>query len=92
MDIILINYNKTIKYHRKIFTDIIPDTLIKEDLSITPIESMIFDFDKNNYNSTNLPLKGNIFPYINPTIFRTIKKNNRKIKKLKKNNKIIKKY
>jgi hypothetical protein len=58
---------------KNIFIDIIPDTLIKEDLSITPIESMIFDFDKNKYNSTILPLKGNIFPYIDPTTFKKIK-------------------
>jgi hypothetical protein len=75
------NIIKHHKHHKPIYVDIIPNTLEKEDLSISPIESMIFDFENNKYNSIIFPLKGNIFPYIEPIMFSKIKHNNRKINK-----------
>ena len=58
-----------------------PDTLENEDINNSPIEDMIFDFDNSQYSNTifiytyhSLPLKGNLFPYIEKQIFKKIKK------------------
>ena len=63
----------------------IPQTIENEDINISPFENMIFDFDNiQNSNTINfyiyysLPLKGNIFPYIEKKLFNK-NRNKRKI-------------
>ena len=82
------NKYKKIKYENKFVIEYIPESLEKEDLRISPIENMILDFENTNTNIFNikkvhniiLPYKGNIFPYIEPSVFNRIKLQNKNIK------------
>ena len=74
----------------KFVFDTIPESLKKEDFSISPIENIILDFENRNTNTNIfnikkvhniiLPYKGNIFPYIEPSVFNRIKLQNKNIK------------
>jgi len=68
-----------------------PESFEKEDLSISPIENMIFDFCNNidyvDYTITNtyvlsdiqnLPQKCNVFPIIKKHLFSKIQEPNKK--------------
>ena len=81
---------KTINCCKTYILDNMPESFEKEDLSISPIENMIFDFCNNiDYTNTitntyvlsdiqNLPKKGNVFPIIKKHLFSKIQEPNKK--------------
>lgn len=44
-----------------------PESFENEELSTSPIDQMIYDFEK--FNEENLPIKGTVFPIIQEKVF-----------------------